>query len=150
MAMTVKLEGTKDVIKNLNKYRDKAKKARLKTIKKTARLVTMTARNNIGRGGQFPSSRTGELKSLIKWKIDGHGEGYTVAHVGVLDDATKEQAIKANSVEYGHALPGGGKDSKVRNPIKHVPAHPFLRPAKDKHKKTIKKIYYDDLKGAFK
>jgi hypothetical protein len=50
---------------------------------------------------------------------------------------TKNDAIRALSLEYGHAAPKRGKDSKFKKPSKDVPAHPHVRPAVDETKKPF-------------
>lgn len=80
-----------------------------------------------------PYRRTGELQSLIEARIDGKGTTHVVAHAGISKNASKEQAIIAGAVEFGHK-PSGWNTSTP------VPPHPYLRPAAYNSKKAMAQI----------
>jgi hypothetical protein len=65
---------------------------------------------------------SGETAASLKVKFDLKGKGALVGRIGAFD-CTAEEAIRANSLEYGHAAKGNSRGPKV------VPAYPFLRPA---------------------
>jgi HK97 gp10 family phage protein len=154
MQSSVKLEGMEEVFKNLHKYGKKVKQANEVAVKRGSEVILHKAWDNIGKGDPYPEWITGELENSIKAKVDGVGETYAVAHIGTLE-ATKEQAIIANSVEYGHAFPYQGRD---RNKKKHaenkatgnrVKAYPFMRPAIKSTKQKAAKIYKEELQKIF-
>jgi len=155
MQSTVKLEGMEEVFKNLRKYGDKVSKANEAAAKRGSQVVLEEIWDNIGKGAPYPEWITGELENSIKSKIDGVGKTFAVAHIGTLD-ATKEQAIIANSVEYGHAFPGQGRDvigktehSKSKMSENRVKAYPFARPAIKSSKRKVNKIYKEELQKIF-
>jgi hypothetical protein len=154
MQSSIKLEGTEEVFKNLRKYGEKVSKANEAAAKRGSKVILEEMEDNIGKGKPYPEWITGELENSIKSKIDGVGKTFAVAHIGTLD-ATKEQAIIANSVEYGHAFPYQGRD---RNKKKHaenkaagnrVKAYPFARPAIKAKKYKVRKIYKQELQKIF-
>jgi HK97 gp10 family phage protein len=156
MQSTIKLEGMEEVFKNLRKYGDKVSKANEATAKRGSQVILKEIQNNIGKGKPYPDRITGELENSMKAKIDGVGKTFAVAHIGALN-VTKEQAIIANSVEYGHAFPYEGRDSigkakRAENKAagrwvqgKRAEAYPFMRPAIKTARRKVKKIYEEEL-----
>ena len=73
------------------------------------------------RGEEFPTSKTGKLVKGIRPRVSKFENGGWIVLVRV---------PHAHLVEYGHAMVNhDGTQPKI---TKHVPAHPFLRKAKDK------------------
>lgn len=87
---------------------------------------------------------TGETGATIKTKVED-GKNYSVGKIGTID-ATKEEAIRFNSLEYGHAAPGKGKDSGISKPVKVVAPRPTLRPSIDEDKSSFKKDMESNIK----
>ena len=155
MQSLIKLEGTEEVFKNLRKYGEKVSKANEAAAKRGSKVILEEMWDNIGKGDPYPEWITGELENSIKSKIDGVGKTYAVAHIGTIG-ATKEQAIIANSVEYGHAFPYQGRDrigkrkhSESKAADNRVKAYPFARPAIKAKKYKVRKIYKQELQKIF-
>jgi 6-phosphogluconate dehydrogenase (decarboxylating) len=129
--VTIKVEGIKDLKKFLQIKGDKVMAAGEAVIKDHLNKQLSLAKANI-------HNVSGETASSLSAKIDGKSQSYVVGKVGAFNSA--EDAIRANSLEFGHAAPNkaGG--------VKLTPAHPFLRPAIDSDKKLFKK----DFKAAIK
>lgn len=154
----IKIQGMEELRRNLKKYGEKVSKANEIAAEKGAEVILHEAWDNIGKGKPYPEWITGELENSIKSKIDGVRKDSAIAHIGTLG-ATREQAIKANSVEYGHAFPGMGRDNKNIGKRKHaenkakgigrVKAYPFMRPAIKSTKRRVVKIYKSELQKIF-
>ncbi|HYH05379.1 MAG TPA: HK97-gp10 family putative phage morphogenesis protein [Bacillota bacterium] len=155
MNSKVNIDGMDEVLKNLQKYGQEVKKANKQAVEHGAKMIVEAAKDNIGKGGPFPEWITGELENLIKYKVDGVGNTYAVAHIGTIG-ASKEQAIKANAVEYGHAKRGQGrgvigkKAWKVINTAGKVKEKPYLRPALKSSKKIVSSIYEEEVRKVIK
>lgn len=155
MQSTLKIEGMEEVLKNFKKYGEKVSKANETAAKRGSQVILEEIWDNIGKGDPYPEWITGELENSIKAKIDGVGKTFAVAHIGTLG-ATKEQAIIANAVEYGHAFPGQGRDvigkakhSKNKSTENRVKAYPFARPAVKSSRRKVNKIYKEELQKIF-
>lgn len=85
-----------------------------------------------------------ETEQSLKAKIDGVGKTYVVAHIGTLG-ASKNAAIRANSLEYGHAFPARGKDTigktawKSGGNQKDVAPKAFIRPSLEEDRRQYKR-----------
>jgi len=152
---SVKIEGMEDVFRDLHKYGEKVSKANEEAAKRGSQVILEEIQDNIGKGSPYPEWITGELENSMKAKMDGVGKTFAVAHIGTLG-ATKEQAIIANAVEYGHAFPGQGRDvigktehSKSKASGNRVKAYPFARPAVKSSKRKVNKIYKEELQKIF-
>jgi hypothetical protein len=128
--VTVKLEGIENVRKFFNEKRKEVIDGGERVIKRHMKKIETSAKSKI-------RNISGETADSIKAEVDGKGKDFVVAKVGTLG-GTKEEAIRANSLEYGHASPGKGKDSGTRHPVKTTPEHPFIRPAIDEDKNSFK------------
>lgn len=131
--VTIKLEGVKELHKILEQKRGEIIEAGEKTIKDHMDKQLVSARANI-------HSISGETAASLSAKIDGKSDNFVVGKVGAFDSA--EDAIRANSLEFGHAAPNQAGGAKV------VPAHPFLRPAVDEDEKSYKKDFRKAIKDA--
>jgi hypothetical protein len=120
--LTVKVEGIDSVEKFLKRKRQEIFSAGAEVVNEYIKRVLASAKSKI----HHISGETAASLDHNVWK-------YTNTAVGKAGTikATKEECIRANSLEYGHALPGGGKDSgvKEKNVVKTVKPHPFMRPA---------------------
>jgi HK97 gp10 family phage protein len=153
---SVSIEGIEEVLKNFKKYGEKVKQANKTTAERGSQVILEEIWDNIGKGSPYPEWITGELENSMEAKIDGIGKTFAVAHIGTLS-ATKEQAIIANSVEYGHAFPGLGRDSIGKwqwtsdreGGEDRVKAYPFARPAIKSSNRKVNKIYKEELQKIF-
>lgn len=136
MQVTVKLEGIQSVSKLFDEKGKQIIEGGEKVIRQHMEKVLNSARSKI-------HNISGETAASLKAKVDGKGKTFVVAQIGTLG-GTREEAIRANSLEYGHAFPGQGKDSiglrksKKAKSSGSVPAYPFIRPAIDEDKNSFK------------
>jgi hypothetical protein len=82
---------------------------------------------------------SGQTAKTIKSEIAHKSNTAVVSHIGTIR-ATKSEAIRATSLEYGHAKPGEAGGKKIPSTEKHS----FIRPAIDEDKKP----FSQDMKGA--
>jgi hypothetical protein len=136
MQINVKLEGITDVSKFFNEKGNQVIQGGEKVIRRHMDKILNSAKSKI-------NSKSGETARTLKAKVTAKGKTFVVAEIGTLS-GTKEEAIRANSLEYGHAFPGQGKDSiglrksKQAKKSGSVQAHPFIRPAIDEDKRPYK------------
>jgi hypothetical protein len=169
MQVTIKLDpkSFEDVRKNFEEYRRVLQKERVPIIQKGMDIILKAWKSKLRSHRQ-----TGRFESQAADKIDGNGKNFTVGHIGNIG-APKEDAIGLNALEYGHALPGQGKDSMLaeRNARreggekikrskkgsrrtdkiqKKIAAVPTIRPAIDETKGIVKKLIGTELKRVIK
>jgi HK97 gp10 family phage protein len=167
MQVAIKLEGIEDMRKFFQEYSLKIIPAAEKGIKTGMNLILNSAKGHI-------NNISGETAESLKAAIDGKGKSFVVGHIGTLG-ATRDECIRANSLEYGHAGPGQGIDAareerrqriaggeiikrRRRNTgswvgaqvKKTTPPHPFIRPAIDENKAAIKQILRAELERALR
>jgi hypothetical protein len=134
--ITIKLEGITNISKLFDEKGRQIIDGGEKVIKQHMDKVLNSARSKI-------HSVSGETAESLKAKVSAKRKTYVTAEIGTID-GTKEEAIRANSLEYGHAFPGQGRDSigvrksKQAKSSGSVPAHPFIRPAIDEDKRAFK------------
>jgi hypothetical protein len=129
--ITIKVEGIEELKKALTEKRNEVLDTGEKVIKEHMDKQLRAARSKI-------HNISGETANSLSAKVDLKGLSAIVARVGAFDSA--EDAIRANSLEYGHAAPNNRGGAKI------IPAHPFLRPALYEDEK----IYKRDLREAIR
>ena len=134
--ITIKLEGIESISKLFDEKGRQIIDSGEKVIRRHMGKVLNSARSKI-------HNISGETAESLKAKVSAKRKTFVTAEIGTID-GTKEEAIRANSLEYGHAFPGQGKDSVGARKSKQakssgsVPAYPFIRPAIDEDKRTFK------------
>jgi hypothetical protein len=122
MAVSVKIEGIDDVKRFLRRKHKEIFDAGADVIDEHSDKVLTSAKSKI-------NSISGETAASLKKKVE-KTKNAVVSRVGTID-ATKEECIRANSLEYGHAAPND------RGGVKIVEEHPFERPALAEDKRSF-------------
>lgn len=155
MKATVKIEGLEEVLNVLRSMPELFAEGMDKGLQRGSEIVVNNARSKFAPhgtatqdykassrlrkhySGKFPPHNiTGKLSGAIDGWRDGKGKDYAVYHVGLPHSATRDEAIKANAVEFGHIASGWFQGM---SPIGDAPPHPFLRPAFYESKKDVEK-----------
>ena len=169
MKMTVGLDpkSSEEVRKNFKQYQLKLQEARKPIVEKGLQIIV-----NLWKAKLAAHRLTGKFESEATYKLDDHKRNFTVGRVGGLN-ADKDTAIGMNALEYGHALPGQGRDTKlaernVRRAAgekiarskkgtrwtdsinKKIAAVPTIRPALDESKKPIRALVGSEIKRIIK
>jgi hypothetical protein len=167
LRVAIKLEGIEDMRKFFQEYTLKVIPAAKNGIETGMNMILRSARAHI-------HSISGETADSLGAAIDGKGKTFVVAHIGTLGQS-KEAVIRANALEYGHALAGQGIDaaradrreriaagetfkrrrkktgSWTSEAVKKiVPPHPFIRPAIEENRAAIKQILKAELERALR
>jgi HK97 gp10 family phage protein len=114
-----------------------------------AHMVQGAAKSMVGK-------KTGNLhRQIVVQKSKWPGGGYLVY---AQPPGTPTDEFYAAYVEYGHAKPYQGRESiakargisvyavrKAGLVVKHIPAHPFMRPAMNKYRKVIQAMWRRQL-----
>jgi hypothetical protein len=140
MQVTIKLDGVNNIYKVFNRKRTKIIEAAQRAEEEVSQSILQSAKSKI-------QSISGETAASLDARLVHKSKTAVVSKIGTLD-GTKEECVRANSLEYGHAAPGEGKDSGVKNPVKTVPAHPFVRPAIKEHKAKFKRKMKEAIQKA--
>jgi hypothetical protein len=133
---TVRIEGIENVTKFFEQKSREIIDEGQRVEEKHMNKILDSARSKI-------NNISGETANSLKAKITAKSKTFVVAEIGTLG-GTKEEAIRANSLEYGHALPGRGRDTVGKRAWKSgknqedVPAQPFIRPAIDEDKNAYR------------
>jgi hypothetical protein len=162
--ISVKINGIEDVIANFKKYEKAMVPAMRNFAEDGGKIIKVNAQLNFGSGasksivkkygGHHPDWKTGEIQASIKSRVDGVGNTYAVSHIGILD-ATKEEAIRSISLEYGHNYPNKGRESGAKTKgqaakSKPVDPHPFMRPALDSSRAEMRIIAKRKIENAIR
>ncbi len=134
IALDLKLDGTAQLIKSLEKFDPTLrKKLARRSTRKAAKPVQDTARSLV-------PIRTGRLRKGIlirsakrKRKSSIVGASVVTAKRDKLNIDASEPYYYPTIVEYGA-------------PSRNIPARPYLRPALDQNKEKVKSIYQSELK----
>jgi len=144
--VSISTSDIKAVIQELEKWGKKLGDGMEAPTKRGMDIIAKKAKNKI-------HNISGETAASIKTKIDGKGRNYVVGHIGTID-GTKEEAIRANSLEFGHSHPGEGRDSFGKQQwtsdreggADRVEAHPFIRPALKGSRRVVTAEYEKEIR----
>ena len=131
MQITIKLEGVQNLEKLWAKKRKEIIDGGERVIKQHNQKILQSAKSKI-------HHISGETAASLKAEVVLKGQGVVVSRIGTLG-GTKEEAIRANSLEYGHAAPGNAGGVKV------VPPYPFMRPATEEDRSLFKKDMKNEI-----
>jgi HK97 gp10 family phage protein len=144
--VSISASDIKAVIQELEKWGKKLGDGMEDPTKRGMEIIAKKAKNKI-------HNISGETAASIKTKIDGKGKNYVVGHIGTIG-GTKEEAIRANSLEFGHAYPRKGRDSLGKREWTsnreggegNVKAYPFVRPALKGSRRVVTAEYEKEVR----
>jgi hypothetical protein len=132
--ITIKIEGADKLKQILQEKRNDVLAAGEKVISQHMDKQLSAAKSKI-------HHISGETAASLKVKFDLKGKGALVGRIGAFD-CTAEEAIRANSLEFGHAAKGNSRGPKI------VPAYPYLRPALYEDERAYKRDLREAIRKA--